>query len=222
MSISNKSFWDKRYSECPALGSGPGSRGFVIPKKRRLVRMALELLSATSVTDIGCGDLCWLDNDLINIYLYRGVDISPVVIDQNKAAWPGVEFEVCNIVSENLAHSADLVVCFDVLIHQENYEHFISALRNTLKAAKLGVLISYKKGPHEALALVDEENLDDADMILEHEFQKIRKQIGKVGGMAAAYYGEINKEILTICPGAIINKIDSYRSQNVYMITNLR
>jgi hypothetical protein len=75
---SNKEFWDNRYLECPALGSGPGSRGYVIVKKKRLVSNALESLRATSIIDIGCGDLCWLDNDFVNRYAYTGLDISSV------------------------------------------------------------------------------------------------------------------------------------------------
>jgi len=179
-------------------------------------------VAASSVIDVGCGDLCWLDRDLVNTYCYRGLDISPVVIERNKLAWSGVEFEVCNIVNESLAYSADLVVCFDVLIHQANYEDFVSALRNTLVAAKLGALISYQKAPHEPIALVHEENLDDSELDFERQFQEMRVTIGKVGSMAATYHGEIDKEILMISPGAFIKMIDSYRSQNVYMITNLR
>jgi SAM-dependent methyltransferase len=221
MTVSNREFWDKRYKECPALGSGPGSRGFVIVKKRKLVKKALGLLSAKSVIDIGCGDLCWLDKDLTNTCFYRGLDISPIVIEANKTAWPAVEFEVCDIVNEVLAYSADLVVCFDVLIHQANYNDFVSALKNALQAAKLGALISYKKNPNEAMDFIDEK-LDATQIHLENQFQEMRKKIGKISGMVATYHSDINKEILKLFPSAIIKNIDSYRSQNVYMITNLR
>lgn len=220
--ISNKKFWDRRYRECPELGSGPGSRGFVISRKRKLVKSAMELLSARSVLDIGCGDLCWLDRDIVNKYFYKGLDISPVVIEANKHSWPTVDFEVFDIVADSLCYSVDLVVSFDVLIHQTKLDNFLSALKNTLQAAKHGALISYKKSPEELSKLNSSEILDTSEIALENDFKILKNKIQKSNSMPAIWHGELSEFISSLYPDAITSKIDQYRSQNVYMVTNLK
>jgi hypothetical protein len=49
----------------------------------------------------------------------------------------------------------------------------------------------------------------------------MRKKIGKVTAMKAVYHGDIEKEIIKLFPEAKILKIDSYRSQNVFLITGV-
>jgi len=219
--ISNKEFWDNRYLEYPALGSGPGSRGYVIVKKKRLVSSALETLGADSIIDIGCGDLCWLEKDLVNRYAYTGLDISSVVIEKNKASWPNVKLVVHNIVDQGLLYSADLVVCFDVLIHQENYADFVNALNNTLNAARIGALISYKKSPAEDVEDGSDRDLEGDGGQLEQHFQSMRNKIGKVAGMKATYHGDISLEIQKLRPNAQVTKVDSYRAQNVFLVKGM-
>jgi SAM-dependent methyltransferase len=218
---SNKEFWDGRYLECPALGSGPGSRGYVIVKKKRLVITAMEALTASSIIDVGCGDLCWLDIDFINRFLYIGLDISSVVIERNQKSLPNVKFAVHNIVEEKLPPSADLVVCFDVLIHQENYADFVNALKNILEAGRFGALISYKKSPSESIQPDNDRDMEGDGFLLEQQFESMRKKIGKVNAMKATYHGEIEKEIVKLFPKAQITKVDSYRSQNVFLVTGV-
>jgi hypothetical protein len=52
----NRVFWDERYRHFPERGSGVGSRGDNLIYKRQLLRdQGVE--AATSVLDVGCGDL---------------------------------------------------------------------------------------------------------------------------------------------------------------------
>jgi hypothetical protein len=143
------------------------------------------------------------------------------VIGKNKASWPNLKFDVHNIVDQGLTYSADLVVCFDVLIHQENYADFVSALTNTLNAARIGALISYKKSPDEDVQEGHDRDLEGEGGELEQKFQSMRNQIGKISGMKATYHGDISPEIKRILPNAQVTKIDSYRAQNVFLVTDM-
>ena len=65
--MDNRSFWDKRYSVAPQLGSGRGSRGYAAVRKNELVRRAIREHKITSILDVGCGDLCWLDGEIADM-----------------------------------------------------------------------------------------------------------------------------------------------------------
>ncbi|WP_299160698.1 trans-aconitate 2-methyltransferase [Accumulibacter sp.] len=217
----NREFWDRRYQECPELGSGPGSRGFVVLKKRKLVLNVLRKFSATSVLDIGCGDLCWLNDDFFKRYTYTGLDISSIVIEKNRKLWPGANFFIHDIVAEPAEHRADLVVCFDVLIHQINYQEFRRSLSNTIAAAGVCALISYRKPASKAPSFFDGDGLDPAARVLEDQYQSMRKSIGKVLSMPATYHGEIDLEVSKLFPNSVTTKVDAYRHQYVYLVTGL-
>ncbi len=47
--MDNRSFWDKRYSVAPQLGSGRGSRGYAAIRKNELVRRAIREHKITSI-----------------------------------------------------------------------------------------------------------------------------------------------------------------------------
>ena len=116
----NESFWNERYSTNTQLGSGPGSRGQIALAKKRIVNKIIEDQKITSVLDYGCGDLHCVDVDKIGKYV--GVDISTVVLESNRKKHPNKEFVLPKDLNPNIKH--DLVICQDVLIHQDTKSKF--------------------------------------------------------------------------------------------------
>jgi hypothetical protein len=84
-SFHNELFWDYRYRHWPERGSGIGSRGENLQYKRALLR-AEGIESASSVLDVGCGDLEVLKDLRLNQYI--GVDVSPVALERARAIRP--------------------------------------------------------------------------------------------------------------------------------------
>jgi 2-polyprenyl-3-methyl-5-hydroxy-6-metoxy-1,4-benzoquinol methylase len=129
----NFSFWDFRYAMFPDTGSGIGSRGSNLVKKRELIRAQIEELKPDSVIDVGCGDLEVMKD--LSIRNYTGIDISHTAVDIAKSKRPDWEF-VCGQATDLDLAPADLVICMDVLIHQptrELYEKFCGQLLNLSK-----------------------------------------------------------------------------------------
>src|SRR5256885_2024228 len=116
--MDSASFWDARYRSFPELGSGPGSHGYAASHKRLLVKSIIKEFGVSSIVDIGCGDLCWLDEEILTCCNYRGVDVSPVAIERAKSSYPYLEFAIYDVTGAPLDFKCDLVVSFDVLIHQ--------------------------------------------------------------------------------------------------------
>ena len=109
----NRVFWEMRYQRFPERGSGVGSRGDNITYKRGLlIEQGVE--AAASVLDIGCGDLEVVKT--LNISNYVGVDQSAKAIEIARRARPDWQF-LEGAATE--ASAAEMVLCFEVLIHQE-------------------------------------------------------------------------------------------------------
>jgi hypothetical protein len=131
----------------PQLGSGPGSRGYAALYKNRLVKTAIKQFDISSIVDIGCGDLCWLDWEILTSCSYVGLDISTVAIERATAAYPSLLFAVYDVTGHPLDIKCDLVVSFDVLIHQTDAHLFYVALGNLLAAIGKVGLVSYITPP---------------------------------------------------------------------------
>jgi 2-polyprenyl-3-methyl-5-hydroxy-6-metoxy-1,4-benzoquinol methylase/tetratricopeptide (TPR) repeat protein len=150
--FNNRLFWDFRYAHDPVLGSGYGSRGAVLNYKRELVRSFVDQLKPKSVLDIGCGD-CEVGAELPD-ELYTGIDISPVAVEQNRARLPHRRF-VCGSFLDIDLDPADLVVCFDVLIHLVDgdvYESFVKRL--VTEAGTCGLVSGYEEDPNAGRGMV--------------------------------------------------------------------
>ena len=156
--MDNRAFWNERYRTLPWLGSGPGSRGISQQYKASLLRKALLKNDITSVVDVGCGDLCWLRTDRLSVndlegIRYVGLDISEAAVDANRRTFPELEFELYDLGRDPLPIHADLVLCFDVLIHQTSREQFTTCLNHLLDGIPRHALVSYKNPdrPREAV-----------------------------------------------------------------------
>jgi hypothetical protein len=107
-------FWDMRYRHFPERGSGIGSRGENLAYKRELLR-AEGAEKASSVLDVGCGDLEVVGE--LDLQNYVGIDHSSESLALAAAARPDWKFYKSPALE---AAPAELVLCFEVAIHQES------------------------------------------------------------------------------------------------------
>jgi SAM-dependent methyltransferase len=117
--FSNRLFWDYRYARHSALGSGIGSRAEMKRKKRLLLKLA-GIETAASVLDVGCGD-GEVVADLAT-GAYTGIDMSAQALDLHRHNNPAASLLLS--ADRDKAPSADLVLCLDVLIHQDSPEGY--------------------------------------------------------------------------------------------------
>lgn len=141
--FNNRDFWDSRYFDNPELGSGVGSRGNHSLYKRELVQEFVDKLSGHSILDIGCGDLA-IFQDVRFQGDYHGIDISEVIIERNKSAYPDKKFSCLDFVGTDMSDtfSADGVLCFDVLIHQHLLDQYQGLVARLVKATRVRGLVS--------------------------------------------------------------------------------
>lgn len=108
-------FWDLRYNLFPERGSDVGSRGDNLAYKRDLL-IAEGIETASSVLDVGCGDLEVVGSRDLHDYL--GLDQSQQSLDVARTKREEWQFMLapCN------APAAEFVICFEVLIHQRSLD----------------------------------------------------------------------------------------------------
>lgn len=116
--FNNELFWNYRYEIWPERGSGIGSRGENLTYKRELLAH-VGIANAGSILDIGCGDMEVIRDFQLN--QYTGLDLSPVAIARGREIFPSGRFELG--LPPNIP-PAEIVLCFEVLIHQESREHY--------------------------------------------------------------------------------------------------
>lgn len=108
-----ETFWDFRYKHFPERGSGVGSRGDNLAYKRDLLREE-GAEESSSVLDVGCGDIEVVQALRLNNYV--GIDSSPTslaIAIERRPDWTFLEAPARD------ALSAELVLCFEVAIHQK-------------------------------------------------------------------------------------------------------
>ena len=179
------------------------------------------------MVDIGCGDLCWLDQDILNGRRYVGLDISTIAIGRARAAYPSLQFAVRDVTKQAVDVESDLIVSFDVLIHQTEILTFRAALGNILGAiSKIG-LVSYITPPMRDGRLPPPATLDptvaDADEIeLEARFQQMMSSGLGFPRAPTAYHGPLPAAIAALRPDLKVSTAGRYRYQTVYAICTRR
>lgn len=144
----NRSFWDNRYSTNSKLGSGIGSRGEYAFYKKTLLMNIIHGIDVKSVLDVGCGDLEIIKD--LPLKDFTGIDISRTIIEKNRRLRPDWRFIEGDFLKlhESLELFGDLVICFDVLIHQQNllaYNQFVKCLfQSTLR---VGIVSGFEDKP---------------------------------------------------------------------------
>jgi len=144
-SFDNARFWNFRYREHAALGSGLGSRGRAADEKRRLIASVIAVTSPGSVLDVGCGDL-FVTGEL-PIAAYVGLDVSAEAIRIARARRADWHFITGDVLSAAL-DPADVVLCFDVLIHERDAHRYRAAVSRLAALAKHTLVVAaYNQEP---------------------------------------------------------------------------
>ena len=141
----NRIFWDLRYMHFLERGSGVGSRGANLEYKRQLLRDQ-EAERAKSVLDFGCGDLEVVK--ALSFRNYVGIDHSPTALGIAKLARPDWTFLLAPAKD---APPCDLVLCFEVLIHQETVEAYRAVIDYLVGKTEGALLVSGYEACTEAI-----------------------------------------------------------------------
>lgn len=219
--MNNAKFWDDRYEELPKLGSGPGSRGYAAWYKNRIIKESIAFSDARSILDIGCGDLCWLDDEILNVCDYTGIDISSIAIQKARITRPSLNFAVHDIVFCVPPFSADLVISFDVLIHQIAEYDFHRAVDNILCSFDRLALISYSTPPEIKSPLPDDPEILFPEVVAsEAEFQRMRAEDlpPDFARAATSYHGPLPAKISSLRPDLAVSIAGRYRWQTIYKV----
>ncbi|MEM1071120.1 MAG: class I SAM-dependent methyltransferase [Planctomycetota bacterium] len=96
-----------------------------------------------SVLDIGCGDL--ETSRVFQFKEYTGVDVSRQAIELARAKRPDLKFKVASELEED--ERSELVICLDVLLHQENRTQYDTLINDLAKrCTKQLVVTGYGNG----------------------------------------------------------------------------
>lgn len=140
----NTLYWDCRYALHPDLGSGVGSRGDDLARKSQLLLAAIEDVPDAVVLDVGCGDL-EVTRDL-PISCYVGLDVSTKALEMASGKRPDWEFRL--IEPGACLPESDIVLCLDVLIHQNSEGEFDTLLRRLAAATRRRLIVTaYDRAP---------------------------------------------------------------------------
>ena len=143
--FSNRTFWNYRYEKKADLGSGVGSRGEVLERKRHILENCLARWGSASVLDIGCGDLELTRN--LNPRSYTGIDISEAAIEICRRKRPDWTF-LSGEAGEAPKARFDVVLCLDVLIHQHSEQAYRALLEELASRAGDALVIgAYNQVP---------------------------------------------------------------------------
>jgi SAM-dependent methyltransferase len=139
----NAAFWDERYRQNLALGSGGGSRGQHLEFKRRLLEDLILRYQPRSILDVGCGDI-EVTRTLTFAGTYTGVDLSPFIVARNQEIRPEWQFLQGDFLELRRSREvgADLVLCLDVLIHQHDPAVYREFVRQLVSAAGTTLVVN--------------------------------------------------------------------------------
>ncbi len=132
----NRLFWDMRYAHFSERGSGVGSRGDNLAFKRQLLR-AQGAEQAASVLDVGCGDLEVVK--ALSLRGYIGIDQSAPALEAAKRKRPDWTFLFAPAAH---APAVELVLCFEVLIHQETPSAYLGLIDYLAEKTRSVLLVS--------------------------------------------------------------------------------
>ena len=142
----NRTFWEQRYQSDPALGSGAGSRGEFAEHKQQLLQRLVDDHAIGSILDVGCGDI-EVTRELRFAGSYTGIDLSPTIVARNRnlrPEWQFLEGDFLALARQEPLR-ADLVIGFDVLIHQHDPGVYRTFVRELVAAAnRMAILTGFE------------------------------------------------------------------------------
>ncbi|MCT7958201.1 class I SAM-dependent methyltransferase [Laspinema palackyanum] len=122
--------YTKNTWKSPLSRSGTGSELLQTSTIQQAIPIIIEQLNIQVVVDAPCGDFHWMKEVKLDVLKYIGVDIVPILINENHKRYSNDkrEFLVKNIISDPLPIS-DLIICRDCLVHL-SFEDAIKSLKN--------------------------------------------------------------------------------------------
>ena len=115
--------------------------------KRQIIEMIVQAIKPGTILDIGCGDQFTTEN--LPDEGYTGLDVSPIIIEQNKNKFPLRNFIAGDLLDNSLKlSSTEFSLCFDVVIHlgdSQYYEKFIMRLLELTERA--GIISGFEIEP---------------------------------------------------------------------------
>lgn len=146
----NSLFWNLRYSRFPERGSGVGSRGEnLLYKRKLLIEQGVE--EAASVVDVGCGDLEVVKP--LQLRNYLGLDTSRLAIEAARRVRPDWTFaHVDHCRKDALSFRREMVLCFEVLIHQCSEADYRELIRFLADCTDRTLIVSGYAGDYEGRA----------------------------------------------------------------------
>ena len=105
--------------------------------KRAAVSAFLNQVKPKEVLDVGCGD-CEVLSDVELAASYLGVDISSSIIARNKRRFSDKAFACLDFAAlvDIQKYRADVVLCFEVLIHQHRRGEYVRLVANLVAATR--------------------------------------------------------------------------------------
>ncbi|VWC36135.1 hypothetical protein BPS26883_06697 [Burkholderia pseudomultivorans] len=146
----NSLFWNLRYSRFPERGSGVGSRGEnLLYKRKLLIEQGVE--ESASVLDVGCGDLEVVKP--LKLRNYLGLDTSHLAIETARGLRPDWMFaHVDHCRRDALPFRREMVLCFEVLIHQRSEAEYRELIRFLADCTDRTLIVSGYAGDYEGRA----------------------------------------------------------------------
>lgn len=114
----------------------------------------LSQVKPKEVLDVGCGD-CEVLAGVELAASYLGVDISSSIIARNKRRFSDKAFACLDFAGLVDVHKyrADVVLCFEVLIHQHRRGEYVRLMANLVAATrKRGLISGYVSDPRPAIS----------------------------------------------------------------------
>jgi SAM-dependent methyltransferase len=110
--------------------SGPGSNLARTAKLRNELPILLREIGARSMLDAPCGDFNWMNETVVTLEQYIGVDIIPQLIARNQSLYGNerTRFLLLDLTRDELPR-VDVILCRDCFIHFSD-RHITAALRN--------------------------------------------------------------------------------------------
>jgi len=140
-------FYDSRFDQ---FGNDVRSLGWGDVESQRLrfkILTQIADLSGRRICDLGCGfgDLSAYLREHFKDVDYLGVDLSSKLIGEARRRYPGIPFEVRDILEEPFQEKYDYVLSSGALsFKMKNHEHYIECMLNAMMAmSKKGVAVNF-------------------------------------------------------------------------------
>jgi len=122
--------------------SGPGSTLQATTTLRAFLPVILETISAKSMLDAGCGDFTWMQETVIDVEKYIGIDIVENLIQTNKRNYENGKYTfLCKDVTKDPLPKVDVILCRDCLAHL-SLEDITETIKNFKKSGSKYLLTS--------------------------------------------------------------------------------